>query len=334
MLGYLGKKRPGSVLRMPFHTFDSNDPSGSVTLTGLTTASVKIYKDDSMTERSSANGITLWDTDGIDIDTRTGIHGYTIDLSDNTDAGFYTAGSQFTVVVTGLTVDSGTVNFVHGLFEIGQEGALLDTTIATLAGQDDFTITTGPTVDDALVGFGVMIQDIENEEFAFGVVSGYTGSTKTIALTDPAIFTMSAGDNISFFAPTAVPAVLGGRLSMTTAGQVALNFGDTTGRMDVTALPVPMEHANNATIAGHVASATNGTTFVIETLSDTDIVAESLAGRSITFTSASTTNQYSSRVILTHNTTTDEIQVGFSGESPGVSPFPEMPVANDPFVIA
>ena len=60
-----------------------------VTLTGLAVTDIEIYKNGSMTQRSSDAGYTLLDTDGIDIDGATGCHGLSIDLSDNTDAGFY-----------------------------------------------------------------------------------------------------------------------------------------------------------------------------------------------------------------------------------------------------
>jgi hypothetical protein len=60
----------------------------------------------------------LLDTDGIDFDSRTGIHGISIDLSDNTDAGFYAAGSQYTVVIDAVTINTQTVRFVLGAFRI------------------------------------------------------------------------------------------------------------------------------------------------------------------------------------------------------------------------
>ncbi len=80
----LGTVRPGTTLFVPFHTFDSNDPSASVTISGLAVTDIEIYKDASMTQRASDAGFTLVDTDGIDLDTHTGIHGVTIDLADNT----------------------------------------------------------------------------------------------------------------------------------------------------------------------------------------------------------------------------------------------------------
>ena len=114
----LGIVRPGSTILLPFNTFDSNDPSASVTLTGLALADIGIYKGTSMTERASTTGVVLLDTDGIDIDATTGIHGLSIDLSSNATAGFYEAGSQYYVTVASVTVDAATVNFVLATFRI------------------------------------------------------------------------------------------------------------------------------------------------------------------------------------------------------------------------
>src|SRR3990172_274662 len=149
MIYDLGIVRPGTTLYIPFHTFDSNDPSASVTLTGLAATDIEIYKDGSVTQRASDAGYTLLDTDGIDFDTITGIHGFSINLADNTTAGFWSAGSQYWVVVSSVTVDAATINFVAATFHIGYPDAILNTTIATLASQTSFTLTNGPAEDDA-----------------------------------------------------------------------------------------------------------------------------------------------------------------------------------------
>jgi hypothetical protein len=116
MYPYLGDFNTGATIFFPFQTFNSS--GASVTLTGLAVTDIEVYKGASMTQRSSDAGYALVDTDGIDIDTITGIHGFTIDTSDNTDAGFYAAGSDYTVVISAVTVDSQTVNFIAGRFSI------------------------------------------------------------------------------------------------------------------------------------------------------------------------------------------------------------------------
>src|SRR5512139_22636 len=106
----------GTVLYVPFNTF--NAAGASVTISGLAVTDIEIYKDGSTTQRASDAGYTLLDTDGIDFDSLTGIHGFSIDTGDNTDAGFYTVGAWFTVVVSAITVDSQTVSFIACQFRL------------------------------------------------------------------------------------------------------------------------------------------------------------------------------------------------------------------------
>jgi hypothetical protein len=106
----------GTTLYIPFTSY--NAAGASVTLTGLAVTDVEIYKNGSTTQRSSDNGYALLDTDGIDFDGVTGLHGFSIDLSDNTDSGFYAVGSWYWVVVSTVTVDSQTVTFIAAVFRI------------------------------------------------------------------------------------------------------------------------------------------------------------------------------------------------------------------------
>lgn len=118
----LGDVAASSTVYVPFHTFDSNDPSASVTMSGLAITDIEIYKDGSVTQRASDNGYTLLDTDGIDFDGIVGLHGFSIDLSDNSDAGFYAAGSTYWVAVSSITVDGATINFWAAVFTIERTG--------------------------------------------------------------------------------------------------------------------------------------------------------------------------------------------------------------------
>jgi hypothetical protein len=134
--------------------FDSYDggTGASITLTGLAITDVEIYKGTSMTQRASDAGVVLLDTDGIDIDGVTGIHGFSIDTGDNTDAGFYAVGSFFTVVVSAVTIDAQTVNFVAGTFRLlaaeaiaGKPKADVDAWLGTAAATP--TVAGVPEVD-------------------------------------------------------------------------------------------------------------------------------------------------------------------------------------------
>jgi hypothetical protein len=107
----------GAVLPIMFTTYGKTNGE-SITLTGLAVTDVEVYKGTSVTQRSSDAGYALIDTDGIDIDTITGLHGFSIDTGDDTDAGFYAVGSYFTVVVSAVTIDGQTVNFIAATFRI------------------------------------------------------------------------------------------------------------------------------------------------------------------------------------------------------------------------
>lgn len=113
---HLGNIPASSTLYIPFATYGSNGES--ITLTGLAVTDIEIYKNGSTTQRASDNGYTLLDTDGIDFDGITGIHGFSVDLSDNSDAGFFAAGATYWVVISAVTVNAQTVNFVAATFRI------------------------------------------------------------------------------------------------------------------------------------------------------------------------------------------------------------------------
>ena len=113
---HLGNVPASSTLYIPFATYDSN--GASVTMSGLATSDILIYKNGSVTQRSSTAGFTLLDTDGIDFDSVTGLHGISIDLSDNTDAGFYAAGSFYWVVISTITVSTQVVTLIAATFRI------------------------------------------------------------------------------------------------------------------------------------------------------------------------------------------------------------------------
>lgn len=125
----------GAVLPIFFDSF-AGATGASITISGLAVTDIEVYKGTSMTQRSSDAGYVLLDTDGIDLDGVTGIHGFSIDTGDNTDASFYASGSFYTVVVSAITVDSQTVNFVAATFRC--------VTAESVAGQ--------PKVDTAAFG--------------------------------------------------------------------------------------------------------------------------------------------------------------------------------------
>lgn len=113
---HLGDVPASSTLYIPFDTIAEG--VGSITISGLAVTDIEIYKNGSVTQRSSDAGYALLDTDGIDFDSITGVHGFSVDLSDNTDAGFYAVGSFYWVVVSSITVNGQTVSFIAATFRI------------------------------------------------------------------------------------------------------------------------------------------------------------------------------------------------------------------------
>ena len=97
--------------------WNTNAQTGA-SITRSTDGTLKIFKMHATaatwaTERSSLAGVTQLE----DFD-QTGIHSVHIDLSDNTDAGFYVAGGEYQVAITAATLDALVVSAVLATFSI------------------------------------------------------------------------------------------------------------------------------------------------------------------------------------------------------------------------
>ena len=206
-----GTVLPGTDLFIPFNTFSSDDPSASMTISGLAATDIEVYKDGSVTQRASDTGYALLDTDGIDFDGTTGIHGISINLASNATGGFYAAGHQYWVAIGPITLDVATVNFWAATFRIGYPNAILNTTVNTYSTATSFTLNEGSADDDAYNDYIMLAHDVASSiQTKIGFVKDYTGASKTIALVaDPGIFTLTAADNISLFLPSNVGAMNG-----------------------------------------------------------------------------------------------------------------------------
>ena len=281
----LGTVRPGSTIYIPFDTF-AGSTGAPITLTGLATSDILVYKDGGTTERASASGFTLLDTDGIDFDAKTGIHGVSISLADNTTAGFWAAGSRYFVVIGDVTIDSQTVRFIAATFDIGYPDAVINTTIATLASQTSFTLTSGPAEDDALNGCQVVIHDVASAvQLGLGTVSDYTGATKTVTLAAGTTFTAAATDNISILPRGDVTHVNGVAASGsgTVSADVVSISGDTTAADN---LEVAYENGLPFLVGQvHVGAATTTTTFETDTAAITGLADDYINNALITFIS-------------------------------------------------
>lgn len=118
------------------------------------------------------------------------------------------------------------------------------TTIATLSSQTSFTLTDGSADNDAYKDWLILVVDSSTPlQMAKGVVSAYTGSTKTVTLrTNPAVFTMAAGDAVYLMPDAALKPATDGRSVVV----------DAAGLADATAVKVGPTGAATAQTAGDI----------------------------------------------------------------------------------
>ncbi len=182
-------------------------------------------------------------------------------------------------------------------------GALLQTTIATLASQVSFTLTDGPP-DNAVFdrSFMVVEQDGTPGKIALGLIDNYTGGTKTITLSnDPGIFTMAIGDKVKIYPVTpAMPDRLPG--TFTGMPLIGINLPqappDTPGGLPISdaggldldaALSLAMQRAVDAIVLGTVGSSSTVTNIVTSSLTPSAVDSNQFRGRIVTFAQATTT---------------------------------------------
>jgi hypothetical protein len=147
---YYGDFAEDDTVLIPFNTFDSNDPSASVTVTDLADADIKVHKDGGLTQIATDGATVAINFDGI-----TGNHMITIDTSVHAD---YSTGSEYAVRIEGATVDGATggINVWVGAFSIERAGgalavAKLAATAAALTTHDG-KLDTAQTDLDTLTG--------------------------------------------------------------------------------------------------------------------------------------------------------------------------------------
>lgn len=205
-MNYLGDFAVGQEVYVWFNTFDSNDPSASVTMTTFVDTDVHIHKDDSLTQRNDAAGVAV----DVDVDGIAGVHKITIQTADNTVADFYEAGHDYAVRIEGATVDGALINPIVGMFSLANRrvaGEMCRSSIEAVTSQTVFTLTTGEASgDDDTYNFCTIIvtDQVTRIQKAIGFISDYTGSTRTVTLiADPGIFTMAVADSVEILATSA-----------------------------------------------------------------------------------------------------------------------------------
>lgn len=111
----LGPVVAGSTVRIMFTTH-AQTGAAVAPLSAFEAADVILYKDGSATQRTVTTGWTMTSP----FDSIVGLHQIAFDLSDNSDAGFYAAGSSYVAVLSpDETVDGLAVVAVIGTFTIG-----------------------------------------------------------------------------------------------------------------------------------------------------------------------------------------------------------------------
>lgn len=190
MIQTLGDFHVGATVRFMWNTGNTSGAS----ITRDTNGTIRIYKNNSTTERSSSNGIT--DTE--DFDSLTGLHQCVIDTSDNTDSGFYAAGNDYFVVIQGTIIDGQTINACLAKFSIEnqnmktnainadmlasdvttelQSGLATASAVSTLAGYVDTEVASIKTKTDQLTFSATNALDVNvthvNEEAIIGDGAG------------------------------------------------------------------------------------------------------------------------------------------------------------------
>ncbi|KKL75969.1 hypothetical protein LCGC14_2049600, partial [marine sediment metagenome] len=112
-MNYIGDFVDDATVYIPFNTFDSNDPSASVTITNLAQADVEVWKN-GVVQTTPGSGVTLT----LNIGANNGSHLIAVDTSNTTDAGWFAIGNDYQVRINGTTVDGATINAWVGTFSI------------------------------------------------------------------------------------------------------------------------------------------------------------------------------------------------------------------------
>ena len=101
--------------------------------------------------------------------------------------------------------DGGVSRFTANALEQAPSGGtnpnvLVDTTIATVNSQTEFTLTAGSDQDDAYNDQAIVVYDASNSDYpSIRKVSDYVGSTRTVTIDSAPDFTIIAGDGVKAF---------------------------------------------------------------------------------------------------------------------------------------
>lgn len=171
MADYLGQVDASATIYIYFTTHAASGAAVAPS-TAFEVADVKLYKNGSNVERTSNSGWTMTSP----FDSIVGLHCLTIDLSDNTDAGFYSAGARYAAVLSpDETVDSLAVVKVLAYFNIGP----LSANVTQLLGTAWATPATAGLTDVNVKQISTDATAADNAE-AFFDGTGYAGTNNVI----------------------------------------------------------------------------------------------------------------------------------------------------------
>lgn len=204
MIPYIGDFVVNSTVRYFFGT----NASAGASVNRTTAGAIRVYKGTSVTERTSVVGIT--DTSGFD--SVTGLNSLSIDLSNNTDAGFYAAGNDYVVVIVGAVIDTQTVNVPLFQFSIENRFSSISNAVWNTL---ESSITTASTM-------GLKVKTNLNDTITSRLAStSYTAPPNTNDIWTFAPRTLTSGSAPS--ATTIADAVLNRKLDSTGDGTDTLN---------------------------------------------------------------------------------------------------------------
>jgi hypothetical protein len=228
MSRHLGDFPAGATVDLMWNT---NGQDGA-SITRSTDGTLKIYKNNSATERSSLVGVTQTE----DFDAATGVHHIRIDLSDNTDAGFYAAGNEYHVVMTGMTIDTKTVNAHIASFSIERAGGILallkgtnslaniygaiDTEVGAIkAKTDQLTFTIANQVDVNVIDWkSATAPAMTGDAYArLGAPTGATIEADLVTINTNILGVKAKTDNL-----TATPASTGDAMALTAGERISV----------------------------------------------------------------------------------------------------------------
>jgi len=239
---YLGDFAPLSTVYCYFSTAGA-DGARIAFSDALEVGDVRVYKNGSTTERSSTAGFTVTTA----FDTLVGVHLVAIDTSDNTDAGFYAAGNEYTIVLypDTETVDTKAPSAILGQFSIARKPAgcvLQGTAQAGAAGT--ITLPTTAVATDSYYNGDLVVIIAGTGVGQANAIASYVGATKVATMGVNWITTPDTTSIVQVFPGTSAPSAADvTKWNGTTVATPAVagypvvthKVGTGTGELDITA---------------------------------------------------------------------------------------------------